>query len=243
MRKLGITPTLTAGPVTVNTDFAQVEATGKSSTSPAFFILPDKREFFLEPAASALGTPGRRAVFDSRRGVGSTRAGATCDPRRGDCVTGAWVRDNRQSSKPDGGRRRRQQAVRTGPTRPVRSDYSRCIGQQLRAGPKCHEASSAGGLDVSIRPLVVHTGRTGSPKVWSICRVCPRRRSPGIRSPGGLFDALPKTIVRQFVSPLPNLMRALSRRWLAAQYGDGRRPGHVSTSMPRPGVWGIRQWI
>src|SRR5712664_2588074 len=66
--KLGITPTLTAD-VTVNTDFAQVEADQQVinlSRFPVFF--PEKRQFFLESIGIfGLGTPGRAQLFYSRR--------------------------------------------------------------------------------------------------------------------------------------------------------------------------------
>src|SRR5467141_2321716 len=74
--KVGLTPTLTAD-VTVNTDFAQVEADQQVinlTRFPTFF--PEKREFFLESSGLfEVGTPERTQLFYSRRiGLDSTGA-------------------------------------------------------------------------------------------------------------------------------------------------------------------------
>lgn len=66
--KVGITPTLTAD-LTVNTDFAQVEADQQPinlTRFPLFF--PEKREFFLESSGLFdFGTPERAQLFYTRR--------------------------------------------------------------------------------------------------------------------------------------------------------------------------------
>lgn len=66
--KLAVTPTLTAD-LTVNTDFAQVEADEQVinlTRFPLFF--PEKREFFLESAGLfQFGTPERAQLFYTRR--------------------------------------------------------------------------------------------------------------------------------------------------------------------------------
>ena len=66
--KLAPTPTLTAD-LTLNTDFAQVEADQQIinlTRFPLFF--PEKREFFLESSGIfQFGTPGRAQLFYSRR--------------------------------------------------------------------------------------------------------------------------------------------------------------------------------
>src|SRR5439155_102700 len=74
--KLGITPTLTAD-VTVNTDFAQVEADQQVINLTRFpFFFPEKRQFFLESSGLLdLGTPGRVQLFYSRR-IGLDTSGA-----------------------------------------------------------------------------------------------------------------------------------------------------------------------
>src|SRR5882762_11162535 len=74
--KLAITPTLTAD-VTVNTDFAQVEADEQviNLTRFPFFFL-EKREFFLESSGLlGYGTPGMVQLFYSRR-LGLDTSGA-----------------------------------------------------------------------------------------------------------------------------------------------------------------------
>jgi len=74
--KLAVSPTMTAD-LTVNTDFAQVEADQQVinlTRFPTFF--PEKREFFLESSGLFdIGTPGRTQLFYSRRiGLDSTGA-------------------------------------------------------------------------------------------------------------------------------------------------------------------------
>src|SRR3989442_74566 len=66
--KLGLTPTLTAD-LTLNTDFAQVEADQQVINLTRFpFFFPEKRQFFLESSGLLdLGTPGRVQLFYSRR--------------------------------------------------------------------------------------------------------------------------------------------------------------------------------
>jgi hypothetical protein len=72
--KLALSPTLTAD-LTINTDFAQVEADQQVinlTRFPTFF--PEKREFFLESSGLFdIGTPQRTQLFYSRRiGLDST---------------------------------------------------------------------------------------------------------------------------------------------------------------------------
>lgn len=74
--KLTVLPTMTAD-LTLNTDFAQVEADQQVinlTRFPTFF--PEKREFFLESSGLFdIGTPGRTQLFYSRRvGLDSTGA-------------------------------------------------------------------------------------------------------------------------------------------------------------------------
>src|SRR5207244_10766026 len=68
--------TLTAY-VTVNTDFAQVEADQQVINLTRFpFFFPEKRQFFLESSGQFdLGTPGRVQLFYSRR-IGLDTSGA-----------------------------------------------------------------------------------------------------------------------------------------------------------------------
>jgi hypothetical protein len=74
--KIGVLPTLT-GDLTINTDFAQVEADQQVinlTRFPIFF--PEKREFFLESSGLfTFGTPERAQLFYSRR-IGLDTAGA-----------------------------------------------------------------------------------------------------------------------------------------------------------------------
>src|SRR5438876_10740788 len=74
--KVGLTPTWTAD-VTVNTDFAQVEADQQVINLTRFpFFFPAKRQFFLESSGLLdYGTPGMVQLFYSRR-LGLDTSGA-----------------------------------------------------------------------------------------------------------------------------------------------------------------------
>jgi hypothetical protein len=86
--KWGITPQLTAD-VTVNTDFAQIEADDEQinlTRFPAFF--PEKRQFFLENASVfQFGNPQQIDYFFSRR-IGLSPSGVPIDIVAGSRVTG-----------------------------------------------------------------------------------------------------------------------------------------------------------
>jgi len=91
--KLALSPTLTAD-LTVNTDFAQVEADRQVinlSRFPLFF--PEKREFFLESGSVfALGSQGEAQLFYSRRiGVLEGRAVPILGGARLYGKSGAWT--------------------------------------------------------------------------------------------------------------------------------------------------------
>ena len=86
--KWGITPQLTAD-LTVNTDFAQIEADEEQinlTRFPVFF--PEKRQFFLENASIfQFGNPQQIDYFFSRR-IGLSRSGVPIDIVGGGRVTG-----------------------------------------------------------------------------------------------------------------------------------------------------------
>src|SRR5467141_2852469 len=108
--KVGLTPTLTAD-VTVNTDFAQVEADQQVINLTRFpFFFPEKRQFFLESSGLLdYGTPGMVQLFYSRR-LGLDTSGAPVPIIAGGRVYGR--RGPRRPGRRASGRRRRRSAAR-----------------------------------------------------------------------------------------------------------------------------------
>ena len=234
--KLGITPTLTAD-VTVNTDFAQVEADQQviNLTRVPFFF-PEKRQFFLESSGLFdLGTPGRVQLFYSRR-VGLDTSGVPVPIRAGGRVygrLGGW-RIGVLDAQTGGGDDANDAVIRLQHDLFDRS-YIGAIGT-LHAGPAGQGAQRAGGLDLDL-PLIVH-GANLEPKVWIA-----GSRSPGVAgtplawrlstdNPNDLFDNFVSLyrVDSGFVPPLGFVRRT----------GVWETTGHVDF-MPRPGVLGIRQ--
>src|SRR5256714_82555 len=234
--KLGLTPTLTAD-VTVNTDFAQVEADQQVINLTRFpFFFPEKRQFFLESSGLLdLGTPGRVQLFYSRR-IGLDTSGAPVPILPGgrrygrlgpwrigvlDAQTGAADKAN-------------DAVVRVQHDLFDRS-YIGAIGT-LHAGSGGQGVQRAGGLDVDL-PLVVH-GANLEPKFW-----ISGSQTPGVPgtphawrvstdNPNDLFDNFVSLyrIDSGFAPPLGFVRRT----------GIWETTGHVDF-MPRPGVLGIRQ--
>ena len=234
--KLGITPTLTAD-VTVNTDFAQVEADQQVINLTRFpFFFPEKREFFLESSSQFdLGTPGRVQLFYSRR-VGLDTSGAPVPIVAGGRIygrLGPWklaMLDAQTGGADDAN----NAVVRVQHDLFDRS-YIGAIGT-MRAGPNGQGVERAGGLDIDL-PLVVH-GKNVEPKVW----IAGSQR-PGLSGtplawristdyPNDLFDSFVSLyrIDAGFAPPLGFVRRT----------GIWETTGHVDF-MPRPGVLGIRQ--
>jgi hypothetical protein len=92
--KWGITPKLTAD-LTVNTDFAQVEADEEQINFTRFdLFFPEKRPFFLENAATfQFGQPQQVDLFFSRR-IGLSRQGEPIDILGGARLSGKVARFN-----------------------------------------------------------------------------------------------------------------------------------------------------
>src|SRR5256885_4110900 len=162
--KMALSPTLTAD-LTVNTDFAQVEADQQVinlTRFPLFF--PEKREFFLESSGIfAFGTEGRAQLFYSRR-IGLDTLGAPYPILGGGRVTGRagpWtlgVLDART-----GGLDQANDAVIRVKHDLLERSY---IGAMLidRGGPGVGSNQRAGGFDVDF-PLVVR-GYNIEPSFW-----------------------------------------------------------------------------
>jgi Domain of unknown function (DUF5916)/Carbohydrate family 9 binding domain-like len=234
--KMAVSPTLTAD-VTVNTDFAQVEADQQIinlTRFPLFF--PEKREFFLESSGIfAFGTEGRAQLFYSRR-IGLDELGAPYPILGGARVTGRagpWtlgLLDTRT-----GGLDQANDAVFRVKHDLLERSY---IGAMLidRAGPGVGGNQRAGGMDIDL-PLVVR-GYNIEPSFWIA-----GTQDPGIRGtpvawrygtdfPNDLFDNFVSLyrIDSGYAPPLGFVRRT----------GIWETTGHIDY-MPRPGVLGIRR--
>jgi len=234
--KLGITPTLTAD-VTVNTDFAQVEADQQVINLTRFpFFFPEKRQFFLESSGLFdLGRPGRVQLFYSRR-IGLDTSGAPVPILAGGRVygrLGPW-RVGILDAQTGGGDNANDAVVRLQHDLFERS-YVGAIGT-LHAGPRGQGVARAGGVDVDL-PLIVR-GANLEPKVWIAGSQTPG--VPGTPLAWRLSTDYPNDLFDNFVS----LYRIDSG--FAPPLGFVRRTGIWETAghvdfKPRLGALGIRQ--
>jgi hypothetical protein len=234
--KMALTPTLT-GDLTINTDFAQVEADQQVinlTRFPLFF--PEKREFFLESSGIfAFGTEGRAQMFYSRR-IGLDTLGVPYPILGGARATGrigAWtlgVLDART-----GGLDQANDAV----VRVKRDLLDRSyVGAMLidRAGPGVGGGQRSGGIDLDF-PLVVR-GYNVEPSFWiagsqtSGVGGTPLAWRYGTDFPNDLFDNFVSLyrIDSGYAPPLGFVRRT----------GIWETTGHIDY-MPRPGWLGIRQ--
>jgi Domain of unknown function (DUF5916)/Carbohydrate family 9 binding domain-like len=234
--KLAVTPTVTAD-VTVNTDFAQVEADQQVINLTRFpFFFPEKREFFLESSGLLdLGTPGRVQLFYSRR-IGLDSSGAPVPILGGGRLygrLGPW-RVGILDAQTGGTEQANDAVVRVQHDLFNRS-YIGAIGT-LHAAPHGEGVARAGGLDVDL-PLVVH-GANLEPKVWVAASQTqgvlgtPVAWRLSTDNPNDLFDNFVSLyrIDSGFAPPLGFVRRT----------GIWETTGHVDF-MPRPGTLGIRQ--
>ena len=234
--KLGLTPTLTAD-VTVNTDFAQVEADQQVINLTRFpFFFPEKRQFFLESSGLLdLGTPGRVQLFYSRR-IGLDTSGAPVPILAGGRIygrLGPW-RIGVLDAQTGGADQANDAVVRVQHDLFDRS-YIGAIGT-LHASAGAQGVQRAGGVDLDL-PLVVH-GANLEPKIWVAGSQTPG--VPGTPHAWRLSTDNPNDLFDNFVS----LYRIDSG--FAPPLGFVRRTGIWETTghvdfMPRPGVLGIRQ--
>jgi hypothetical protein len=234
--KLGITPTLTAD-LTLNTDFAQVEADQQVINLTRFpFFFPEKREFFLESNSQFdLGTPGRVQLFYSRR-VGLDTSGAPVPILAGGRVygrLGPWTLGIFDAQT--GGTDDANNAVIRVQHDLFDRSYVGAIGT-MRAEPNGRGVQRAGGLDVDL-PLVIH-GANLEPKVWIAGSQTPG--VPGTPLAWRLSTDNPNDLFDNFVSLYridPGFAPPLG---FVRRTGIWETTGHVDF-MPRPGVLGIRQ--
>ena len=234
--KLALTPTLTAD-LTVNTDFAQVEADRQVinlTRFPLFF--PEKRAFFLESSGIfAFGTQSRAQLFYSRR-VGLDTLGTPVPILAGARVTGRagpWTL-GALDARTGGSDQTNDAVVR------IKHDFfdRSYVGAMLldRSGTGVGGSQRAGGLDVDL-PLVVR-GYNVEPSFWIAGTQNPGTRGTpmawryGTDFPNDLFDNFVSLyrIDSSYAPPLGFVRRT----------GIWETTGHIDY-MPRPGVLGIRQ--
>jgi hypothetical protein len=232
--KLGVSPTLTAD-LTLNTDFAQVEADQQVinlTRFPTFF--PEKREFFLESSGLFdVGTPGRVQLFYSRRiGLDSTGApvpilgGARLYGKQGPWAIGLL------DARTGGGENANDVAVRVGRDLFDRSTVSGMVVN--RTAPHLAERGAAIDLDF---PLVVQ-GHNVEPHLWLMgTRTSQNTATPlawriSTDYPNDLFDNFVSLYrIDDGFSPTMGFVR---------RSGIWETTGHIDYQ-PRPGVLGIRR--
>jgi hypothetical protein len=233
--KLGLTPTLTAD-LTLNTDFAQVEADQQVvnlTRFPSFF--PEKREFFLESSGLFdLGTPERTQLFYSRR-IGLDSTGAPVPIVGGARIygkAGAWglgLLDVRTG----GAEHANDVALRVSRDLLDRSSIVAMIVDRSASGTR---AERGAGVDLDF-PLIVG-GYNVEPHLWmmgtstSAASGTPLAWRISTDAPNDLFDSF---VSLYSIDPGFNPTMGFVRRT-----GIWETTGHVDFQ-PRPGILGIRQ--
>ena len=233
--KLGVTPTLTAD-LTLNTDFAQVEADQQVinlTRFPTFF--PEKREFFLESSGLFdIGTSERVQLFYSRRlGLDTTGApvpiigGARLYGKQGPWALGLLdVRTGGSENANDVAVRVAHDVL----------DRSTLAGMVVDRSVPGREAERGAGLDLDF-PLVVD-GHNIEPHFWLMgTRTATANGTPlawriSTDYPNDLFDNFVSLYrIDDGFAPTMGFVR---------RSGVWETTGHVDF-MPRPGVLGIRR--
>jgi len=233
--KLAVLPTMTAD-LTLNTDFAQVEADQQVinlTRFPTFF--PEKREFFLESSGLFdLGTPERTQLFYSRRlGLDSTGApvpivaGARVYGKAGPWGLGLL------DARTGGGEQANDVVLRLGHDLLDRSSVVAMFVDKSAAGVG-DERGAGADLDF---PLIVD-GYNVEPHVWFMgTRTSAASGTPiawrlSTDAPNDLFDNFVSlySIDRGFNPTLGFVWRT----------GVWETTGHLDYQ-PRPGLWGIRR--
>ncbi|HTJ23444.1 MAG TPA: DUF5916 domain-containing protein [Gemmatimonadaceae bacterium] len=232
--KLGVSPTMTAD-LTLNTDFAQVEADQQVinlTRFPTFF--PEKREFFLESSGLFdIGSSGRAQLFYSRRiGLDSTGVpvpiigGARLYGKQGPWAIGLLdVRTGGHENAND-------VAVRIGHDVLDRSTVAAMVVDKSVAG----RSERGAGFDMDF-PLVVR-GHNVEPHVWMM-----GTRTPGVAGTPlawRLSTDYPNDLFDNFVSVYRIDDGFSPTMGFARRTGIWETTGHVDY-MPRPGVFGIRR--
>lgn len=233
--KITVLPTLVAD-LTVNTDFAQVEADQdiiNLTRFPTFF--PEKREFFLESSGLFdFGTPGRAQLFYSRRiglrdGVPiPILGGARLYGKLGPWAIGAL------DARTGRGEEANDVVLRVKHDLFARS-YIGAMALQ-RSAPGAAGAERAAGLDVQL-PLILH-GQNIEPSFWiagtNVAGVAgtPMAWRLATDYPNDLFDNFVSLYhIDAGFDPTLGFVR---------RTGIRETTGHINF-MPRPHAFGIRQ--
>lgn len=236
--KLAVSPTLTAD-FTVNTDFAQVETDSQVinlTRFPIFF--PEKRGFFLESSGIFdFGTQQVAQLFYSRRiGLGEDGepvpilGGARLSGKAGPWALG--VLDARTGSGDEA-----NDLVLRVKRDLFRRAYVGAMALQ-RAGPGVTGSERSAGLDIDV-PLVIH-GQNLEPFAWIAGTQVPG--VPGTPKAWRVATDYPNDLFDNFVS-LYRIDRGFTPTLgFVRRTGIWETTGHVDF-MPRPGVWGIRQFV
>jgi hypothetical protein len=234
--KLALTPTLTSD-LTVNTDFAQVEADQQVinlTRFPTFF--PEKREFFLESSGVFdIGTPQRTQLFYSRR-IGLDSTGAPVDPWRRSCLwEGRAVGIRLLDVRTGGGENANDLVMRLGRDLLARSTIVGMLVDRTRPGMR---SESGAGFDLDF-PLVV-SGRNLEPHFWlmgtrtSVSSGTPLAWRISTDAPNDLVDAFVSLYsIDSGFNPTMGFVR---------RTGIWETTGHIDFQ-PRPGRLGIRQLV
>jgi hypothetical protein len=232
--KIGLTPTLTAD-LTLNTDFAQVEADQQVinlTRFPTFF--PEKREFFLESSGLFdIGTPERVQLFYSRR-IGLDSTGVPVPIVGGARMygkEGAWAL-GLLGVHTGGGEQANDIAVRIGHDLFARSTIAAMIVDHSAS----RTADRGAGVDLDF-PLVVH-GHNVEPHFWlmgthtSAVDGTPLAWRASTDYPNDLFDNFVSVYsIDDGFSPTMGFVR---------RTGIWETTGHIDYQ-PRPGVLGVRR--
>lgn len=234
--KVGVSPTLTAD-LTLNTDFAQVEADQQVinlTRFPTFF--PEKREFFLESSGLFdIGTPRRVQLLYSRR-IGLDSTGALVPILAGARIygkQGAWS-VGFLDARTGGAENANDVAVRVGHDVFQRSTIAAMFVDRSLVGRRTRE--TGGGVDLDF-PLIVR-GRNVEPHLWVMGTRTPS--APGTPLAWRISTDYPNDLFDNFVS----LYRIDDG--FAPAIGFVRRTGIWETTghidyMPRPRILGIRR--
>ena len=233
--KIALAPTLTSD-LTLNTDFAQVEADQQVinlTRFPTFF--PEKREFFLESSGVFdVGTPQRTQLFYSRR-IGLDSTGAPVPILAGARVYGKvsqWgigLLDVRTG----GAEQANDAVIRVGRDLLERSTIVGMLVNRSRPGAG---NESGAGLDVDF-PLLVN-GYNVEPHFWlmgtrtGVAQGTPVAWRVSTDVPNDLIDAFVSLYsIDSGFNPTIGFVR---------RTGIWETTGHIDFQ-PRPGVLGIRQ--
>src|SRR5437667_4811339 len=234
--KLAVSPTLTSD-LTVNTDFAEVEADQQVinlTRFPTFF--PEKREFFLESSGLFdIGTPRRTQLFYSRRiGLDSTGApvpilgGARLYGKAGPWGIGLL------DVGTGGGEQANDVAIRLGHDLLERSAIVAMLVDRSHPGMR---NESGAGVDLDF-PLVV-SGHNLEPHFWmmgtrtNVASGTPFAWRISTDAPNDLVDAFVSVYsIDSGFNPTMGFVR---------RTGIWETTGHIDFQ-PRPHVLGIRQF-